>query len=136
MTVDFAFICDCADKTLSGKLDAMGILRHLMAPDFPALHPHLVLVVRFEIPSYEYNHPKQLSIVLVGPEGREIARVETTLGIVPSSEPVSIIEHVVHFQNLTFPEAGDYAFHIQVQGETKKSVALRLVKYAREDAAP
>jgi len=132
MTVDFAFLCDNADKTLSGKLVAMGIFRHIMAADFPAVHPMVTLVARFEIPSYEYHSAKQLTLLLVGPDGKELARMENLLEVPPNDEPMVIMEHIVHFQSLTFPEPGDYAFHIQIQGETRKSLPLRLVKYQPE----
>lgn len=134
MNVIFAMVADDAHITEAGKLDIIGVFGTIFASAFPARHPKMSLVMRFEVPSVEFGHKKSLRVPVVGPGGMEIAVLEGEfeVGIQPGyngpKPPSAMHDQIVEFPDLIFPSAGSYALHIVVQGETKTTVPLELVK--------
>ena len=133
MNVVFALIADHAEPDATGKLNIKGVFDRIQAFKFPAKHPELCLVMQFEWPSHEFGHKKTLRVPMVGPGGKEIAALEGSMviGLVDKAKggpPKVRLNQIVPFKDLVFPQPGDYAFHIIVQGETKTTVPLEVSK--------
>ncbi len=132
MTVLFAFLADRAEM-VNGKMNIVGLFERIIASQFPARHPSMAVIARFEFPSVEYGSTTSLRIALVGPDAKEAMSIEGKMeaGVSPSAPetpPVMHVDQIFQFENLVFPEAGDYAFHIVAEGETKATVPIRLMQ--------
>ena len=130
MDVIFAIIADSA-KVEDGKLNISGIFSCISSTAFPALHHEFVLVVRFAIPSVEFSREKAMRLAIVGPGGREafVAEGKLEAGVRDKSKAVPpriMIDQIIPFQNVVFPEPGAYALHIVAQDETKATVPITL----------
>jgi len=133
MRVVFGLIADSAEISEHGKLNIMGVFSSIRASAFPAVHPKMCLVIRFEVLSVEFGVEKDLRIALVGPSGKEAVAVEGKFKVNlddPSATIPLMVEHdqIIQWNDVTFPEAGGYAFHVLVQGDPKGSVPLTLLK--------
>jgi len=133
MKVVFGLVADSAEVAEGGKLNIMGVFGSIKASQFPATHPKMCLVIRFEVLSVEFGTEKDLRIALVGPSGKEAAAMEGKFAVRlddPSRGAPLMVEHdqVIQWNDIVFPEPGGYAFHILVQGDPKGSVPLTLMK--------
>ena len=133
MKVVFGLIADSAEVSDNGKLNILGVFSSIKASQFPATHPKMCLVIRFEVLSVEFGIEKDLRIALVGPSGKEAAALEGKFCVKldnPSAPVPLLIEHdqIIQWNDISFPEPGGYAFHVLVQGDPKGSVPLSLLK--------
>ena len=125
MDVTFAVIADAANLSHDGKLNLLGIFTVIRAPQFPAVHPQMFLVVTFEANAAETGQRRMVDVRLVDPDGKQLGEAAGQL-IVPSGEagyPVQL-NHILPLSGVRFERPGDYAFHISVNGETSARLPL------------
>ena len=132
MRVVFGLIADSAEISDGGKMNIHGVFSSIKANQFPATHPKICLILRFEVLSVEFGIEKDLRIALVGPSGKEAAALEGKfcVRLDDPSKPIPLmVEHdqIIQWNDIVFPEPGGYAFHILVQGDPKGSVPLTLL---------
>lgn len=129
MDVDLALIADAATIDASGKLNILGIFDRLSTGSFPAQHPHMALVLRFVAGTGEIGR-HGVAISLKAPDGREVVHIdgEMQLGPGPGGRAGSIrVPHVLRLDRLVFPQPGQYAFDVRVDGEHHVSIPLTVV---------
>jgi hypothetical protein len=131
MKVMVAFVCEVAVQVPSRKINAIGILNELYSEEYPFVREHLSVVTGFEASATEVGQRKNIRVALHGPEDVELAAVEDSHTIKP---PMYIgrpkyMYTVWDFWGVEFPSAGDYVFHILINGDKKAMIPLYV--YAR-----
>lgn len=137
MDVTLALLADGANVTQDGKLNILGVFNALGAVTFPAAHPQMYLVMRFEATRAEEGKTKQVEIQLADSDGSKLFGVVTTL-VVPQGVPGQPIRmnHILALNGVRFPKSGDYVFNILVGDDQKAAVDLRLVEAKIEQREP
>jgi len=72
MNLDIFLVADYANMTGDGKLNVMGIFREINAPNFPARHPSMHLVIKLSAELGEYGIQRGLGVKLCDPDGNEL----------------------------------------------------------------
>jgi hypothetical protein len=126
MEVDLTLIADAATIDGSGKLNILGIFDRIGTSQFPARHPHMVLILRF-IAGLNETGKHEVGIVLKDPTGQELVRVDGEIQLAPG--PASVaggirVPHVLNLDGLVFPVPGRYSFDVRVDGEHHASLPL------------
>ena len=135
MDVTLALLADAANVSQDGKLNILGIFNGLGAATFPATHPSMHLVLRFEASRAEEGKSKQIEIQLADSDGNPLFTIATKL-VMPQGMPGQPIRmnHILALNGVRFPKAGDYVFNILVGDDHKATVELRLVEAQPEHA--
>ena len=123
MEVPLAVLADAANVSVEGKLNIFGIFNNISAGNFPALHPHMKLVVAFEADMAEADKVKEVEIKLSDSDGNDLLMIRGQF-TVPKGVPGKKvrINHDFPLSGIVFPKPDDYEFKILVNGETKASV--------------
>lgn len=129
MDVTLALLADAANVSQDGKLNILGVFNGLGAQSFPATHPQMNLVLRFEASRAEEGKNKPIEIQLADIDGNRLFTITTTI-VVPQGVPGQPIRmnHILAMNGVRFPKAGDYVFNILVADDTKATVDLKLVE--------
>ncbi|MBI2843892.1 MAG: hypothetical protein HYX78_10875 [Armatimonadetes bacterium] len=129
MDVDFAFICDYAEP--GNKISALGIgFDTIYSPQVPCVHPSFHLVAQFRASIAEAGS-KDIEIRLIDADGRDvIPRFKGKLNVPqpPSGALDTVGKLVVGFAGVRFPDYGQYALHVVVQGNEKVRIPLRVAQ--------
>ena len=126
MDIDLALLADAANLDSNGKLNVLGVFDRIGTTTFPARHPRMVLILRFAAPISETGRHK-VSIVLRGPDGTQMVRVDGEVQITPKG-PVAggiiRVPHILNLDGLVFHKPGPHAFDIEVGGEHHLALPL------------
>lgn len=128
MEVDLALLADAATVDASGKLNILGIFDRLGTSAFPTRHPRMSLVLRFSAGVHEVGK-HEVEIVLKGPEGQELVRIDGEMNLSAGPRGVSggvLVPHILNMDGLVFPSSGRYTFDVRVDGEHHVSIPLTL----------
>ena len=118
MEVTIAVVADAANISRDDKLNLLGVFREIRSPGFPAQHPFMQMVLRFNAGADEFGEQRTLVIVLIDEDGSELGRREGRLRIPPADAGEHAVwDLIVPFANLSFPAAGRYAFRIMLNGD-------------------
>lgn len=130
MDVTLAVLADYSNVSREGKLNILGIFNVINARNFPATHHNMQLVMNFEAPRSEVGTTKNVRVRLIDGDGNQIFEIsgQFTLPRGPQNETVIRSNNILNLNNLVFQRPGDYAFHILVNDEEKKSVPLKVVQ--------
>lgn len=124
MQVRIAVLADFASVSIGNKLNILGIFTNIYANKVPAVHPQMQLVTMLEFDSMEVGD-KNLKIVLVDEDGRELFSISGAIKVERAPEGRQISHHSIFtFNNLNFPAFGEYEFIILVDNDKKGSVSL------------
>lgn len=132
MDVPLALVADAANMTPDLKLNILGEFNQIRARAFPASHPSMVLVLRFEASPAERGQTKAIDIQLVDDDGAMLFRLENQM-MVEHGGPLRFMT-IIGLSLLRFEHPGNHAFVIMVGGEPKARVPLELVQVPVEDA--
>ena len=126
MEIDLAFLADAATIDASGKLNVLGIFDRISAMTFPARHPRMCLVMRFQAGVHEVGR-HAVEIILRDPRGEELVRLDGEMHMAPgprgATEGVRV-PHVLNLDGLVFPSAGRYGFDVRVDGVHHHTIPL------------
>lgn len=126
-----AVVADYAAVDASGKLNLIGGFTDVLSQTLPAVVSQASIVALLEAPPTESGQLKNITITLMGPGERSKAffehefSQETTASL--NGEPVKM-NVIIHIQNLTLEEWGDYQIRFTIDGHHKRSIPLRLRK--------
>ena len=137
MDVTLALLADGANVTQDGKLNILGVFNALGAANFPATHPQMYLVMRFEASRAEEGKSKNIEIQLADGDGNKLFGVATTLVVPPGvpGQPIRM-NHILALNGVRFPKAGDYVFNILVGDDQKAAIDLKLLEAKLEQRPP
>jgi len=115
--VRFAVLADYSNVTLEGKINIMGVFDIIHAPEFPALHPEMQFVMRFEADVSERGQQKDVQVRLIDGRGEKLLEMDGRITI-GDAKPGALLffNQVLTIRNVIFPSAGDYQFDIYVDG--------------------
>ena len=120
-----ALLCDYALVDQHGKLSVMGVWRHVVVGEFPAMHPraHLVLHMRgrrTELGTYS------LTVRLHDPSGAVLMEQAGTMQVnEPPAGVVDLESPAILVFDLPLPVAGEYAFVVHLDGEEVARVPFK-----------
>ena len=134
MELDFAVLADGVTARPDGKLDIFGAgFDTIFAVGVPARHPRLVLATRILLSRHEGEHDHRLDVILAGADGAELARAHAEVPVMPDEMRDSIpagrrvgLGMVLNFDDVVFPEYGDYQLAIHWDGNEART-PLRLL---------
>jgi hypothetical protein len=130
--VEYAFLADAADAPQhGGKLYLLGAgFDELYAPGFPVVHPYMAFVVKVKFHPSECGRTHSLEIELWDPDGQRIGpkvggsvRAERN----PAHPTRAVFAQVIlGMFGTQFPRPGTYEFHIVIDDQHAKTVALHV----------
>jgi|SRR5579884_1031506 hypothetical protein len=130
MQLAYAITASAAEVTPDGRLWLLGgDFDTLAAPNFPATHPAMALVVKLRAQPAECDREHQLVVDLIDSDGREqIHRIEMAFQPRQAAPGKRIgVNLVMNIVALQFPKPDDYSFHILVDDEEVGVVPLSVV---------
>ena len=115
MNLVLAIACDQAEIGENGKLNVEGIYNELSAPDFPAAHPSLTVVLVIEWGMQDAGE-QPIRADLVDPDGNFVVTIQghTQVELAPDNQVPPQTRIILPLQNVIFQQAGRY--HLRVQG--------------------
>lgn len=124
MEVLSAFICDAANISNTGNLNALGIFTTIPAPAFPAIHNHMTIVAILKFHRSEVGkHPFKLSFV--DEDGHEILpSLNNEINITDNSLQPNII---VNLCDIKFPKVGMYEIDFVIDNKLARSIELQTI---------
>jgi len=127
MKVSLALLADYANVTKEGKLNLLGLFSVINASSLPWKHPQMLLVLSFEASPAEWDTSKKIEIKLLDADGNNKLTIGSDLKVPKGEAGRNVsINSIVTMNNLRFDAEGDYAFHILIGGEDKKTIPLRV----------
>lgn len=127
MDVPLAVLADAANVAVDGRLNILGIFSEIRSSQFPAIHPAAVLVFQLRAHRSEQGGQARVTVRLMDLD-KELAEIEGEFVIPVGNEPGDVVmNQIFTLQMLTLPGAGDYAFHILVNGDEKRVVPFRAI---------
>ena len=143
--LDHILLADGVSPRPDGKIDIYGATwDKILAPSVPARHPQIAIVLRVLITAQEAEQGHTIDLVLMGPDGPELAR--TTANVQPASPDVLAawpagermgLGAVVQLQNLVLPEFGSYHIAILWDGsELRPPITLKVEQLPLPPALP
>lgn len=129
MEVTLALLADYANVSREGKLNIMGIFDVIHALSFPARHPQMQLVMRFESDAAEAGTTKDVEVQLIDEDGKKLMSIsgQITLGKGRPGEPIAT-NQILTLNNMGFEKPGNYEFKILIQEEVRETVRLKVVQ--------
>ncbi|MBI5879619.1 MAG: hypothetical protein HZB53_18365 [Chloroflexi bacterium] len=126
MELMLALLADCANVTADGKLNMMGIFEQLYAPQFPAVHASMQLVMRIEATPFESGvHP--LRVAFSDADARELFAVPGTLAVPESRAGENVrVNQIFVFNGLVLPQPGRYEFIVSAGADELGRVPLHV----------
>jgi uncharacterized protein DUF6941 len=128
-TLDFAFLADAAEAEPGRKFYVLGGgIDQIAGPQFPLIHPHMSLVMRFLVHPTELGLQHHLEVRMIDADGGELAKIEGDIqaqGQVQTGRE-SGVNMVINFANARFERPGDYALEVLMNNQHMKSLPLRV----------
>lgn len=130
MELALALMADAANTSADGKLNVLGVFDAINAPSFPVTHPSMVLVLRFDAGSVDWDTKQDINIRLINEDGDEMLKVDAALTVPRGSDVANRHRFTSQFQinGLPLKQPGDYAFDIIINGDRKGQVPLTVRK--------
>jgi hypothetical protein len=124
LRVLYAVICEEASARADGRVDMHGVFHQLYAPGFPAQQDQMVLATAIEWNEGELGR-QAFRIDLLDPNDTPVLTISGHTDVGPSAggDAPPQTRLVMPLENVVFPTAGTYVFHLYV-GEASTSTAL------------
>jgi hypothetical protein len=134
MNVTLALLADAANVSQEGKLNILGAFANINAVKFPARHPEMQLVLRFEASPAEAETNKRLEVKVIDEDGQAVGGFGGEFTVAPAISGQRIrMQTVMRITDAIFPKPGDYTFAVIVDGKTEYEVPLSLTLIAAEE---
>jgi len=133
MEVTLALLADAANVSQEGKLNILGAFANINAVKFPARHPEMQLVLRFEASPAEAETKKHLEVKVIAEDGQAVGGFEGEFMVSSATSGQRIrMQTVMRILDAVFPKPGDYTFAVLIDGKTEYEVPLSLTLIAVE----
>lgn len=136
MTVTLALLADFANKSVDGKLNILGVFDTIYAESYPAIHPEMKLVIRFEMHPVETEETKKIQIQLRNDRGAKLFEVgaDMEVQVRPEARPTGEMvtaDSILSLSGFRIEQPGTYEFVILVNGEVKRTVPFKAMQRPR-----
>lgn len=130
MEVTLALLADAANISQEGKLNILGTFDNINAVKFPARHPEMHLVLRFEASPAEVDMEKTLEVKVLGEDGHQVGVAKGRFMVKPSPQAGrrTRMLTIMRIPDAVFPQPGDYTFAVLIDGKTEAEVPLSLTQ--------
>lgn len=131
MDVSLALLADYANMTADGKLNILGLFDTIVTDRFPVIHPQMQLIFQLEAHPSEAGKQKQVEVRLMTEDGRTVLAMSSDMALQlkdtlrPLAEMMKS-QQIISFHGVRFEKPGTYQFAILVNGDTKKTVSLKV----------
>ncbi len=131
MDIDFAFLCDHAEK--AGKVSALGIgFDTIYAAELPVRHHRLCVVARFRAHKTEAGR-KRARIDVIDADGGELVSLKGAIAIPqPTAKLESTPILIVNFDDLELKRYGPHSVHILVEGIEMQRMGFVVLEPSRK----
>lgn len=129
MNLVLAIACDHAEVGPDGKLNVEGIYNELSAPDFPAAHPTLTVVLVLEWGIKDVGE-QPIRADLVDPDGEMVITIQghTDVELAPDNEVPPQTRIILPLENVVFQRPGRYQLRVQAGSTTIETLPLYVRK--------
>jgi hypothetical protein len=108
-------VADYANVDQGGKLNVLGAFGRIYAPQFPAVHASLHLVIKLGADFEDYGQQKGLHVRFRDADGKVLLALPTmNFTVNPKLMPIPEVNFIIQVQNLMLPAPGQYDFEILV----------------------
>lgn len=124
-TADYAAV-----EPKTGKLNVIGVFRRINAPNFPAVHPRMYVVIQVAGELADSRNPHNASMSIADEDGKAIASIDIPFEM-PEAPPGIPPQHtlILELNGHVFHSAGDYVFEASVNGgEASASTVIQVVE--------
>jgi hypothetical protein len=129
MQVVLFLAADYAVKEESGKLNVLGIFNQVYAPNFPAIHHSMYLVIRLVTGLGEFNDNHDMKIIFVDSDGNELIAQEGQIAIQKPEQGRQVqADLVLHINDLLLPKEGQYEFRLILNKEVRAEIPLDVIQ--------
>lgn len=134
MEVSILLAADYANVDSSGKLNVLGAFAQISAPEFPAIHRSMYLVMKLQAGLGEMGGERQLKTVLFDANRREVMALSVGFQVPTMEDGVQPeINVILEYRDVTFPYPGDYEFVILIDKDQKAQLPIKLVKVGKRE---
>ena len=125
MNLVLAIACDKAEVGPEGKLNVEGIYNEVSAPDFPAAHPNLTVVLVVEWDMKDVGE-QPLRADLMDPDGTMIVTIQghTDVELAPDNEVPPQTRIILPLENVVFQQPGRHYLRVQAGTATVEALPL------------
>jgi len=125
MKARVAVLADCANVTVDGKLNIMGIFNVINARQVPVTHSQMQLVLSLVPDPWELNSTVPLEIQLVDSDGRVIfgLKGQVAVGAAKGGEQATA-NYLLGLNNTVFERFGSFEFKILANDEPFATIPL------------
>ena len=124
MNLRYAIAADFANVTQDGKLNVLGVMDRIYAPQYPAMHRVLFFVMALESDHDDEEQTRTLDIQLIDPDAQIVSRIT---GQFQFGAGKQIVNQIHVFQEVLFQQPGAYQFNVFFDDELVKTVDLELM---------
>lgn len=108
-------VADYANVDQGGKLNVLGAFGRIYAPQFPAVHASMHLVIKLGADFEDFGKQQGLQIRFRDADGKILMALPTmNFTVNPKATPIPEVNFIIQVQNLVLPAAGQYDFEILV----------------------
>lgn len=123
-----AVICDVAEVVDNGKLNIMGVFTDVYPEGLPAAISQAYVVATFSGSPAEVGRQRALRLDVRDADGNEIGFSDDSLTLPPAPRPGARaqVNVLMRMAPLILPSAGDFSFHILIDGDEKRTLSLHV----------
>ncbi len=125
-TLNFAHLCDYASLSEGDKLNILGIFKNISCEKDAAgslLHPQMYVVTNISFEGKNKKYKEKIRIVNKATSNTINKELEFE---VETTETISEIGVIAQFNNIKFPNAGEYKIEIFVDDTLIKEIPLKI----------
>ena len=122
--LNFGIVCDLAFFSRD-KTNIIGVFKNINGANFPAVHPRFSIVTEIQGKKSQY---KQSLILRKKDAIEEIARIDKNINIIEDNGKAMFIGD---FLMIRFPEPGEYAIDVKIDGHLIGDIGLNVIQITR-----
>lgn len=130
MEVALALLADATNTTRDGKLNVLGVFDAIHARKFPSAHPTMVLVLRLEASTDDWDRKHELDVRFIDEDGAQLLKIDARVVVPAAGESgrPRRFTHPIQINGLGFKTPGNFAFEIRVNGELAVTLPLSVLE--------
>ncbi|MFY9235087.1 MAG: hypothetical protein WAO58_11590 [Fimbriimonadaceae bacterium] len=132
MLLRYAILCDYANITNDGKVNIFGVMDRIFAPQFPAIHRAMFLIMSVESEHDDEGQTRAIDVQLIDPDAQIISRIQGQVVFGPGKQ---MLNQIHAFQDVVFQGTGAFQFNILFDEQLMKTLDLELVQVQPQQPA-
>jgi hypothetical protein len=124
MILRFAVASDFASITQDGKLNVLGVLDRIFAPQFPAVHRTLFLVLSLETEREDEGQMREIHVQLIDSDAQVLSEIRCEMHF---GEGKQVFNQIHLFHDILFNAPGAYGINVFFDGQIVKTLEIELV---------